>query len=116
MYILQTYVEHSLENNCMSVCMCTTVVGELTESGLEVLERQPGGLAEEAAESSYSVVYPASLFPEASRKCMVGVGVVTCDFVCSGQAALLRNILDVGKWSPSDLFQCPHHSLQGLPV
>lgn len=30
--ILQTYVEHSLENNCMSVCMCTTVVGELTES------------------------------------------------------------------------------------
>lgn len=32
MYILQTYVEHSLENNCMSVCMCTTVVGELTES------------------------------------------------------------------------------------
>lgn len=77
---------------------------------------QPGGLAEEAAESSYSVVDPASLFPEASRKCMVGVGVVTCDFVCSGQAALLRNILDVGKWSPSDLFQCPHHSLQGLPV
>lgn len=60
-----------------------------------VVGGQPYSWGKEAV--SCSAADAMNLFPEASRKCMVGVGRVTCDFVCSGQAALLRNVLDVGK-------------------